>query len=97
MKTKITVAQLNDIQRAWMNLQHDAPLAERQRVFRLMEGYPKAYLSSSDGLSAVPFISECPCWADARPIREALDHIRRVPGASMDVAWNGAIGRWVSI
>ena len=97
MTTKLTVAQLNDIQSAWMNLKHDAPLAEKQRVFKLMESYPKAYLSSSDGIHAVPFISECPCWADGRPIKEAKDHIRNVPGASIDVAWNGAIGRWASI
>ena len=97
MTTKLTVAQLNDIQDAWMDLKHDAPLAEKQRVFKLMEAYPKAYLSSSDGIHAVPFISECPCWADGRPIKEALDHIKDVPGALLNVAWNGAIGRWVSI
>ena len=97
MTTKLTVAQLNDIQDAWMDLKHDAPIADKQRVYKLMEGYPKAYLSSSDGIHAVPFISECPCWADARPIKEAKDHIKDVPGASTGVAWNGAIGRWVSI
>ena len=97
MTTKLTVAQLNDIQDAWMDLKHDAPLAEKQRVFKLMEACPKAYLSSSDGIHAVPFISECPCWADGRPIKEALDHIKDVPGALLNVAWNGAIGRWVSI
>ena len=101
MKTKsLTVAQLNDIQSAWMDLKHDAQFAERQRVYKLMEGYPKSFLSiSSDSKFATPFVNDSPCWAESRPLKEAIDFLSSpsIRNGRTDVAWNGATGRWVSI
>ena len=100
MTTKLTVAQLNDIQSAWMNLHHDAPLAEKQRVYKLMEGYPKSFLSvSSDSKFATPFVNDSPCWAESRPTKEAIDFLSSpsIHNGRTDVGWCGAIGRWVSI
>ena len=100
MTTKLTVAQLNDIQDAWMDLKHDAPMAEKQRVYRFMEGYPKSFLSvSSDSKFATPFVNDSPCWSESGPIKEAIDFLSSpsIHNGRTDVAWNGAIGRWVSI
>jgi len=100
MSAKLTVQQLNDIQSAWMNLCHNAPIAEKRRVFKLMEGYPKSFLSvSSDRQFATPFVNNSPCWAESRPIGEAIKLLRSpsIYNGRTDIGWCGAIGAWVSI
>ena len=100
MQTKPTVAQLNEIQAEWMNLDSSAPLAEKQRVFKLMEGYPKSFLSvSSDRTYATPFVNESPCWAESRPIKEAIQFLNSpsIHNGRTDIGWCGSIGAWVHI
>jgi len=101
---KPTVAELNDIQTQWMKLDPHAPDKEKNRVFALMKLYPRAYLSvDAAKANGSAMVDGCPVWASPRPIRDALrwlmdlrDH-RQHPGVRTDVAWCGALEKWVDI
>lgn len=89
-----TVQELSDIQTEWMNLQHTAPLAEQQRVFKLMERLPKIYVSGHDGKGV--------CIASGGPMSVSIDFALamdtcRKLGGRTDVAWNGQLGKWYDV
>lgn len=102
--TPPTVGELNEIQRQWMALESTATDKEKNRVFALMKSYPRAYLSvTKDKSMASVMVDNCPMWAQARPIKDALrwlmdlrDH-RQHTGVRTDVAWCAALEKWVDV
>ncbi len=89
-----TVEELNEAQAEWMKLAHDAPDAEKRRVFKLMERYPRAYVSGHDGIGV--------CMLDGMPLSPNIEFNAAlatcaVNGGRTDVAWNGKLGKWVRL
>lgn len=91
---KATVEELNEAQADWMALDPHAPIAERKRVFALMERMPKVYVSGSDGAGV--------CIVDGQPTSmtltfdKAMERCREYGGRT-DVAWNGKLGKWYAV
>lgn len=72
---EITIEQLNDIQKQWMELQHDDPKEKQARVYKLMEDYPQSYLSiNKDRTKANVVYRGMPCFAEGQPLQDALDY-----------------------
>lgn len=94
------VEELNRIQSAWMKLEHTAPKAEQDKVFKMMEQYPKAYLTiSQDKTTANVVIGAGIAWPNSRATAAAVEWLKQcdAPGSRTDVAWCGSIGQWVSL
>lgn len=70
----LTVDEANKIQRLWMELRSEAPDAEKRKVFKAMERYPKRYFSlSSDGRMATAIVGGSPC-NQPMPLEECRKH-----------------------
>ena len=92
--TQPTVDELNEIQRAWMDLSAFDSEAEKNRVFRLMERYPSTYVSGHDGLGVV-VLDGMPMSTPVE-FETALSQCRE-HGGRVDVAWNGTLGEWYPV
>ena len=91
--TTFDTTELNAIQAAWMELKHDAPKAEQERVFALMEKMPKNYISVQEDGSAIAI------WA-GQPLNMAmpLEDVIQYHGASLDsveIAWK--CPNWINL
>jgi hypothetical protein len=92
MKT-YNIAELNSIQAEWMALKHDAPQAEQERVFSLMEKMPKNYISVQEDGNAIAMWANQPLNM-AMPISDVLEY----HGANMDsveIAWK--CPNWINL
>lgn len=89
-----SVKELNEIQAQWMALDSTGPKAEIDRVCKLMERYPKIYVSGHDG-NGVCIIGGSP-FSMTVPFEQALETCRQL-GGRVDVAWNGTAGKWYSL
>ena len=95
MKTTLpTVSELNDIQAQWMALDSTGPKTEIDRVCKLMEKYPKIYVSGHDGIGVCMYQGQ-PCSVNV-PFEEALKTCHEYGGRT-DIAWNGKDGKWYSL
>lgn len=90
-----TLEELNSIQAEWMKVDPCGDKAECARVCKLMERYPKRYISGHDGVG-VTMIDGGPCSATALPLHGPTGEIERCRklGGRVDVIWNGKIGQW---
>lgn len=89
-----TVEELNRIQAEWMAIDPFAPEAEKKRVFKLMEQFPRTYVSGHDGKGV--------CNHDGQPTSIAIpfdDALARCKalGGRVDVAWHGGRGQWYAL
>jgi len=99
-----TVDELNAIQKQWMELDSNGPKKEIDRVCNLFrEKVPVSYVSvSQDKTIAKPMVEGATLWAKARPIAEAIKWLQDYHSSTgkpirTDVAWCGAIGKWVNL
>lgn len=88
------VDELNDIQAQWMALAPDGPQHEINRVCKLMEKYPRIYVSGHDG-NGVCIVYGCPNSMTV-PFAQALETCQALGGRT-DVAWNGKLGIWYKV
>jgi len=89
-----SVERLNHIQTEWMKLDPGAPKPECDRVFKLMNEYPKRYVSGHDGKGVV--------MIDGGPMNQPMDfglclQLCKQHGGRVDVAWNGKLGQWYAL
>jgi hypothetical protein len=67
---------------------------EINRVCRLMDDYPKTYVSGHDG-KGVCIVSGSP-FSMTVPFNQALQTCKELGGRT-DIAWNGTKGEWYSL
>lgn len=89
-----SVAELNEIQAAWMALQSDAPEREKDAVLRMMERYPRTYVSGHDGIG-ICMHGGCPMSRNVS-FEQAMQTCKAFGGRT-DVAWNGKLGQWYAL
>lgn len=89
----ITATEANAIQAEWMALQSDAPKAEKQRVFALMEKLPQHYISCTPEQNGLAQVMQhgMPSHSRPEPIGEAILRAQRM-GVQTSLVWAG--NRW---
>lgn len=93
------VGRLNEINREWIKLEYNAPLEEKQRVFRLMRELPETYYSLNAAGNAGTIIHRGAPIAPAETPIAVLRNIAAVQRFNIraDVAWCWELGSWISI
>lgn len=87
MKTIISAARANEIQKAWMELDCNAPEKEKQKVFSMMKELPSSHISenSKHGLAQV-ILQGQPTHAFPEPIEKAVIRAKEM-GVQTDLIW----------
>lgn len=95
MKSELpTISELNAIQNEWMALDSNGPKKEIDRVCKLMEKYPRCYVSGHDGKGVVVY--------HGTPLDQTMEFelcvsLCRQHGGRVDIAWNGMLGQWYAL
>lgn len=94
MTTKLSAVEANRIQKLWMDLDCNAPKADQQKVFKLMELFPKNHLTvSADEMTAQAMFLGCPVCA-----RMPIDQCIKAWGSQLNssLCWSSN-GEWMDI
>lgn len=93
-----SLAELQAIHAEWMAFDSASatPDAINELAHRFTRLIPGKYLNvSPDGTMAGPIEHGMPCWAEKRPIADAIAWAHARHGYRLDVAWCGHSGQWV--